>query len=557
MKTINFIFLLLCLSLNAQEVNYQIKNVQSNTKFQDFGVTFFGENEIVYASTRRDKSRYRRNWNGNKQPYLELYKGVVTPNGDIIDVESFSNKLNTKYHEANVTFTKNNETVYFTRNNYLNRRVKRDSAGIILNQIYRAQIDDSGRWRNIEPMPFNDDNYQTGHPVLNENEDKLYFVSDMPGGYGATDIYVVDIYEDGSFGVPRNLGPTVNTSKKEMFPYIDDKDVLYFASNGFNQGLGGLDIYASRIIENRVVGPVVNLGYPVNSESDDFSIVFDKGKRLGYFSSNREGGIGDDDIYYFVELNPLDFTESDPIAAVDSKPHTNVDNCNQLVHGMVLERQDRKPLQGVNVNLKDASNNLIKTIITDKSGKFSFNLNCKQSYKIEGSYEDYYSDRLIFESGEKVHQDLELILIDKKKLENSGDFTVVNQMTLISVKPIHFDLNRSNITKEAAIELEEVIRIMNKYPKIKIELGAHTDSRGSNNYNLSLSKRRAKESKAYLVKRGIDPLRIKAEGFGESKLLNNCSNGVKCNEIEHLLNRRTEFIILNPEVITLKDYSKI
>jgi len=291
MKKITLILALFFVGfLTAQEENYIIKNIEDNTKFQDFGVSYYADSTVVFASSRSQKSIRKNIWPGNSQPFLELFKGCYNSDGEIIDVEKFSKKLNSKYHDANVVFTKDFKTVYFTRNNYLNKKFKKDSAGWNLNQLYKAQIDEKGKWSNIQPMPFNNDNYQTGHPALNEEENVLYFISDMPGTYGKTDIYMVDILADGTYGTPKNLGPNVNTSEKEMFPFIDENDILYFASDGFVNGKGGLDIYAIQISENYAVEMVKNLGSPINSSEDDFGLVYQKENRTGYFASNRPGG---------------------------------------------------------------------------------------------------------------------------------------------------------------------------------------------------------------------------------------------------------------------------
>ena len=328
MKKITLILLLLCVTfLSAQEVNYSIKNISENTKFSDFGVAYYGENSVVFASSRKDKSIRSRKWYLNKQPYLELFKGTIGDEGEITNIQRFSENINTKYHESNVTFTKDLKTVYFSRDNYINKKTAKDDEGWVLVQLYKANVDENGEWTNIQPLPFNSKNYQTGHPALNAKENKLYFTSDMPGGYGATDIYVVDINSDGTYGKPKNLGANVNTRKKEMFPFIDSNNVLYFSSNGIGNGFGQLDIYATKIIGYEPIEPAMNLGKSINSAKDDFAFTYKNGEKNGYFSSNREGGKGDDDIYYFEELAPIKF------------------DCNQLVEGVVREIEtgaDRK-----------------------------------------------------------------------------------------------------------------------------------------------------------------------------------------------------------------------
>ncbi|MBT8317756.1 MAG: OmpA family protein [Lutibacter sp.] len=528
MKKITLIILLFCAGyINAQDVNYRIKNISENTKLADFGVAYYGENEAVFASSRKDKSIRNRKWYLNKQPYLELFKGTLAEEGEINNVERFSETINTKYHESNVTFTKDLKTVYFSRDNYINKKTNKDDEGWVLIQLYKATVGDNGEWTNIEPMPFNSDNYQTGHPVLNFQENKLYFTSDMPGSLGSTDIFVVDIYSDGTFGEPVNLGPNVNTRRKEMFPFIDDNNVLYFSSNGYHEeAKGQLDVYATKIIGKEAIEPAINLGYPINSKSDDFAFVKKSGKNWGHFSSNREGGKGDDDIYYFEEIAP------------DER------DCNQLVEGVVREKETGALMPGALVVLYGEDGEKIESVIADKYASFTFKLDCKTPYKVVGSKQNYDKDSEEFETSDV--RDLELAI---GLTLTPSEFIVVRGKLMVNINPIYFDLDKSNIRDDAAIELEKVLRIMQKYPKIKIDLGSHTDSRAPDLYNVKLSERRAQSSLNWIIEKGIDPSRITGKGYGETQLVNKCANGVKCTEEEHQLNRRTEFVILNPEAV--------
>ena len=527
MKKITLIILLFCAGfINAQDVNYKIKNISENTKLSDFGVTYYGENEAVFASSRKDKSIRNRKWYLNKQPYLELLKGTLGPDGEINDVERFSKTINTKYHESNAAFTKDLKTVYFSRDNYINKKTSKDEEGWVLIQIYKATIGDDGEWTNIEPMPFNSDNYQTGHPVLNKKENKLYFTSDMPGSLGSTDIFVVDINSDGTYGKPVNLGPNVNTRRSERFPFISDDNVLYFSSDGYIDGYGQLDVYATKIVAGEAIEPAKNLGTPINSRKDDFCFVYKSGEKWGHFSSNREFGKGDDDIYYFEELAPEEL------------------DCNQLVEGVVREKVTGALLPGALVVLYDKDGKKIESVIADKYASFSFKLDCKTPYKVVGTKENYDKDSEEFETSDV--RDLELGI---GLTLSPSEFIVVRGKLMVNIDPIYFDLDKSFIRPDAAIELGKVLRVMTKYPKIKIALGSHTDSRASDKYNWDLSNRRAKSSLEWLIENGIDSSRITAEGYGETKLVNKCSNGVRCSEEEHQLNRRTEFVILNPEVV--------
>jgi len=526
MKKITLIVLLFCVSyLSAQEAKYSIKNVSVNTKYSDFGVSYFGENTVVFASARKDKNIRKRVWLINNQPFLELYKGTIGENGEIANVERFSKAINTKYHESNVAFTKDLNTVYFTRNNYLDKKIKKDSTGMILNQLYRAQIGSDGEWSNIQGMPFNSNDYQTGHPVLNDAEDKLYFISDMPGSYGLTDIYVVDINTDGTYGEPKNLGPDVNTSRSEMFPFIDKNNVLYYSSNGFADSKGGLDVYATKLTKNNVYEIPQNLGFPINSNTDDYSFVINKNSKTGYFSSNRKGGKGDDDIYSFVELYPVSFA------------------CTQEIAGVVRDKNSSALLPGTMVTLYK-NGEKVESVIVGNDATFNFIVDCEASYKAIATKENYKDDSKELTTTDKdgVKSNLELYLLQ-------DEFVTIRGHLMININPIYFDLDKAEIRDDAAIELQRVVDIMVKYPGLVVQIGSHTDSRAPDDYNWILSSKRAISSMDWIITNGIDKNRIFGGGYGETQLVNGCSNGVKCTDAEHQLNRRTEFIIVNPGVV--------
>lgn len=527
MKKITFIIVLFFgVFVFAQNQKYTIKNIEVNTEYQDFGVSYYGENSVVFASSRKIKNARNRKWYLNKQPFLDLYKGTVTATGEITDVELFSKKVNTKVHESNAVFTKDLKTVYFSRDNYINKKQKKDSNDWVLIQLFKADVNEDGEFVNIEKLPFNSDEFDTGHPALNFRENKLYFTSNRPGGFGSTDIWVVDINKDGTYGMPVNMGPNVNTAKKEMFPYVNSDNVLYFSSDGYREGLGGLDIYETKIIANEVIEKPINLGVPINSDKDDFSIVFQKGNKTGHFTSKREGGKGDDDIYYFEELTPVKA------------------NCEQFVEGQVREKDSGALLPGALVVLYDENGNKIESVIADKYASFSFKVACETSYKVVGTKENYDEDSEIFTTSNVV--DLELAI---GLTLAPSEFVNVRGKLMVNINPIYFDLDKSDIRKDAAIELEKVLLIMRKYPNLKIDLGSHTDSRAPDLYNMKLSERRAKSTRDWIIDKGIDPSRITGKGYGETQLVNKCSNGVKCSEPDHQLNRRTEFVIVNPEAI--------
>ncbi|MCL6296716.1 OmpA family protein [Jejuia spongiicola] len=520
-KNMLIIVLLFGIATFAQNQNYIIKTINANTEYSDFGVTYYGDSSAVFTSSRKVKKSKNRKWNVNGQPFLDLYKSTITKTGEFVNTQPFSEQINSKFHESNVAFTKDLKTVYFSRDNYINKLPSKSSDGWILIQLFKADIDKSGKWVNIQKLPFNNNEFDTGHPALNFNEDKLYFVSNRPGSLGLTDIWVVEIEPDGTYSEPINLGPKVNTSKREMFPYIDDKNVLYYSSDGFSKNYGGLDLYAVKIDTNYEISNPVNLGLPLNSSKDDFGLVFQNQKKTGHFSSNREGGKGDDDIYYFEEL-------TSPIKT----------NCNQFINGVVRNNESGALLPNALVVLYDSSENEIERIITDKHAAFSLKVACNTNYKVAGSKEHYNSSEKIVTTSDQTNIEIPIILtLGSNKFVHKGD------RQKVKINSIYFDLDQSVIRPDAEKELEKVVKIMKKYPQITISLESHTDSRATDNYNLKLSKRRVKSTIDWMIFKGIESGRISGKSYGETKILNKCFNGVICSEDEHQLNRRIEFVI--------------
>lgn len=283
---------------------YFLKNLTINSAASDFAPSFNGE--MLVFSTARDTGTTSRKIHGwNNSSFLNLYKASGLQNAQLMQPTKLSKNLNTKTHESSTAFTKDGTTVYFTRNNSENGKFSRDENGISRLKIYRASLKNE-EWKDITELPFNSDSYSNAHPCLNADETKLYFVSDREGTLGQSDIFVVDILTDGTFGSPKNLGDQINTEARETFPFITESNVLYFASDG-HPGLGGLDIFATSL-DDHEQPIIVNIGKPVNGEQDDFSFIIDETTKEGFFASNRDGGQGDDDIYGFTETEVLDFT---------------------------------------------------------------------------------------------------------------------------------------------------------------------------------------------------------------------------------------------------------
>ncbi len=509
--------------IDFQSGRYEIENSSINSSFSDFGTAFFGR-FVVFASSR-DTLIFSKNihqW--NNESFLDLYRAEYNPvNGELAEIEKFSNTLNTKFHESTPVFTKDGKTVYFTRNNYTERRFGKDKKGTNKLKIYRSYKNTQGDWTTPQSLSFNSDEYSTAHPALSIDEKTLYFTSDMPGGKGQSDLYEISINTDGSFGEPQNLGSRINTEGKETFPFISDDNDLYFSSNGHN-GLGGLDVYVTRLSpQTKEEKLVVNVGKPVNSPKDDFAFIVDVASKRGYFSSNRENGVGSDDIYSFLQLEDLKSF------------------CEITIAGVVTDKDTNEILSGAKVSVYDSSNNLIKSIVVGEDGTYSQIVKCGSKYFVRAEKEEYVtSEKLVNTPEETQTLDTPLMLEKKIKSADIGD----DLAKILSLKTIYFDFDGDYIREDAAIELAKVIEVMNQYPEMKIEVRSHTDSHGDDNYNLDLSERRAKSTVAYMIKNGIAEDRLVGKGFGETQPVNDCSNGSNCKKEEYQLNRRSEFIII-------------
>jgi len=489
--------------------SYSVKNLDANSKNSDFGTTFYGKNKIVFSSSRQSGTANKKR-DSHDRLYLDLYIGDVNDDGEIYKVKLFSSTVNSKYHDAMVAFSPDLKHVYFTSNNYMDGKLK--SEGL---KIFKATVTSSGHWKDVVTLPFNSDKYDTAHPTLSEDGKKLYFTSNMPGGYGDTDLYVVTI-NNGHYGAPKNLGPTVNSKYKEYTPYVDG-NVLYFSSTKPG-GQGGFDIYMTKLDES--IAEPINLGKPMNSKSDDISFIIDNEKQKGYFSSNRYGGKGDDDIYSFIQetINPI---------------------CDQTIAGVIQDKLTGLPIPNSFATIYNSKGEKVRKIETLADGKFNFSLKCGETYKIIGDRLGYFeSESQIIANQINGFENIVVLALDEK------EFITVDGKEMLNIATIKFELNKSTITKSSKDELAKVARLMNKFPNMVIEFGAHTDSRAPDGYNLQLSRRRSQETVNYLLALGVDYKRITGKGYGESELLNKCSNGVKCTELEHQENRRTEFLVI-------------
>ncbi|PXX27807.1 OmpA family protein [Arenibacter sp. ARW7G5Y1] len=500
------------------ELKFGLKNLAINTKYSEFSPMFYNEDEIVFASAKDSSIFNTRRYKWNNQPYLDLYVSKINKESqDLKEAIRFSKKINTKYHEASVTFSPDNSTMYFTRNNY-GKKLKRDKNGVNHLKIYTSRKID-GEWTEAEEVPFNSDEYSTGHPALSPDGKKLFFVSDMPGTIGDTDIFVVDVLGNGRYSEPKNLGPGINTEQKEMFPFINDKK-LYFASNG-HVGLGGLDLYEVAYDEEGFK-EVSNMGQPINSNKDDFSYIVNEESQKGYFASNRRGGKGDDDIYSFERLVPEEVVKN-------------------AISGVVTEMITGDIMPKALVTLLDENNIKLKEMVTEDDGSFVFeDLDSDTKYTIKTTRSEFFENVVTAETKKNEVVNVDITMKKLKEL-----IVIEDGIKKLKTDMIFFDFDKSYIRKDASLELDKLVQVMNEYKDMVIKIESHTDSRGPDVYNKYLSDKRAKSTRAYLISKGISEDRIEsAIGYGEERLINECGNGVRCSREKHELNRRSEFIIV-------------
>lgn len=502
---------------------YEIKNVDFNSELSDFAPAF-NKGRLVFASNRFEgKDPKKHNW--NNQPFFDLYSVILDGATSGTKPEKMTDELNTQYHESTATYTKDWNTIYFTRNNYTKLDYDTDQGGTNRLKLYRGKKNEKDKWI-VEELPFNSDEYSVAHPTLSGDGKTLYFASDMPGGQGQSDLYKISIEGD-SIGVPVNLGDKINTEFRDTFPFITGDNMLYFASEG-HPGLGGLDVFVTDL-QNESLEEIHNLGRPINSPKDDFGFIIRDTVREGYFTSNRAGGNGYDDIYSFTELRPL------------------TTQCFQNVEGIVRDKNTRKIITGAKVILMSDTMEVLAETLSDDNGFFNLGeIDCEKTYTARATKETYNIAEENFTSSDDADLALSLEMDLTPKVIKPVVAIGTDLTDLLNLNNINFDYDKSFIRPDAAAILQRVVNYMNKYPTVKIDVRSHTDSRGRDSYNESLSQRRNASTRKWLAEKGgINPNRLSGRGYGETRLTNECSNGVPCSDEKHEKNRRSEFIVVS------------
>lgn len=486
--------------LLSKQKSFNVKALDINSEGSDFGAVLTNDNTLYFTSSR-NKSKRTDGW--NDEPYLDIYKSTMNEDKTFSKPEEV-NELNTRWHDGPVTISSDGNTMYFSRDSHNEKEFEKDKKlKAKFGQVYLYKATKEGdTWGNIKSLPFNAKDHSNSSPSLSKDGKTLYFSSNMAGSVGQTDIWKVAVNADGTYGTPENMGTKINTEGKEQFPQITDDNVLYFCSNG-HIGLGGLDVY---MIDLKTNNQIENVGKPVNSEKDDFAFSFNVTKNAGFFSSNRTGV---DNIY-----------QATPVCGVESTI-------------VVTDAKTGALLSNTRVSILDAKKNVLETQTTTANGAIIFPVDCNTSYTIQAAKDGYESGvfSIAATNGGKVKVEAPLNPID-----------VIVTETAVVLKDIEFEFNKSNITPEGAFELDKLVQVMKNNEDIVIMVKAHTDNRGSDQYNMDLSDRRAKSTVQYVISKGIDKSRITGKGYGESEPKVDCKEN--CTEEEHAENRRSEFLIV-------------
>lgn len=473
--------------LQGQAKLYNIVKSDVSSDKTDFGAVLTNDNNVYFASARNTS---KRNSNFNEEPYLDIYRATYNANGTISDAVAVDN-LNTKWHDGPVSITSDGNTMYYGSESFNEKEFTKDKEkNAKFGKIYLYKATKEGdNWSNVKPLPFNNRGYDVRNPSISKDGKTLYFSSNMPGGFGGEDIWKVSVNGD-EYGTPENLGAKVNTEANESFPYITDDNILFFSSNG-KQGFGGLDVFRMDLNKG---SDAMNVGEPVNTSKDDFAFTYNATKKVGFFSSNRDGN---DDIF-----------KADPI-------------CNVQALVRVKDAKTGKVIEGATVMLVDEKQKTISNQTTAVNGETSTGVMCNTAYSAQVSKSGYESGVFEVKKAENEQVVVEALL---------NPIMPIITETEVILQPIYFEFDRSNITAEGAAELDKLVMVMNEHPNMIIFAKSHTDSRGSDKYNMNLSDRRAKATVQYLISKGIAKDRISGQGFGESEPKVACK---PCNEEQH------------------------
>ena len=504
---------------------FQVGITAINSKSSDYGSSFY-LNKVVFTSARDTGGLKNRVHKWTNTAFTKMYMADMHPRTkELSNVREFATELSTKYHESTPTFTPDGKRMFFTRNNFFNNEKKANNEGVTLVNIYEA-VYRNGTWVELGVLPFCSNEYSTAHPTIDPSGKFMYFASDREGTLGKSDLYKVALLSDGNFGEPKHLGNLINTEGRESYPFMSPDGKLYFASDG-HPGLGGLDIFVAIPNDEGNFVQVLNLGEPINSNYDDFGILLEE-DQTGFFTSNRSNGrYKNDNIYRIKKGWDIQY------------------NCQRKLKILVEDRMTEKRLANANIKIYDQHMKLLEETQTNAKGEvYAKVVECGGKYYVRAGKSGYETKEQSIILQDSDGTDLILLALKErmKEIKKGTDLAKV-----LEIERIYFDLDKWNIRPDAEVELRKIVEIMKKYPEMKIEIGSHTDSRASFEYNETLSQNRASSTRSWIIAQGIEAHRITAKGYGESRLVNECADGVPCSEAKHQQNRRSEFIIIELE----------
>lgn len=587
----------------GDEDRFTVRPVSGNSAMTDMAPTWGGPDQVVFASSRGVQVGIQRRAAWNNESFLDLYLADVRGDGDLVNVRPVEGTVNTKQHEGPAVCDASGGTMWFTRSNPV-----RSSNGIHRLSLLKARRSGRG-WSGVEPFLYNNPECSVGHPALSPDGRTLYFVSDMPGGHGGTDIYrCVDM--GGQWGEPENLGPVINTERDELFPFVAADGALWFASEG-HPGLGGLDIFAALVGADGSFTTSLNAGAPVNSPKDDFALIVNADNTKGYFTSNRPGGMGGDDLYVFEMHRPLEQRF--------------------LVSGSVVDDAEDRPVADVEVTLRERDGTVVASTRTDAEGKYAFPVQKDREYRVVARMPGRYNgeQHLSTEDIEKrqiVARDIHLVpdvgiwlravvrWKDRLGFVENAKVTVVNltsffsevrtssaggdvafrlqqneQFEVLVELPGHYTVSlpvstmgmkqglielgadpEKEIEMEPIVfgrpvvmrhvrwdggsdkldpltkgELDQLAARMQVNPSLTVEVGVHSDARGDATAAEKLTQKRADAMVAYLRSKGVPKENLVAKGYGSRRPVNECGPGVQCTDAQHAENQRSEYTVLS------------
>lgn len=637
--------------VRGSSAEYEVKNLENlNSDQLDYSAIPF-RNGVVFTSTRKRSKFFGCDSDFTEGHYSDMYFSRKDAEGNYSTPKFLDGDVNGTYHDGTATFISNQTRMYFSRNN--SRGV--NSNGTIDLKVYEAMLY-SNHWVSAGELPFNSDEFATCHPSITPNGKWLYFSSDRPGGYGGMDIYVVEKRGDDNWSQPINLGPKVNSEENELFPFISVDNTLYWSSNGFG-GMGGLDVFAIPM-KNAESSVRTHLNSPINSKYDDFAFSTNFEGTEGFFTSNRKGGVGKDDLYSwnysgkksvianicvidagdkqrindaFLEVVPLNDESGSPEGLIEKdgvtylqmeatkiggkeyfilvpyeegktekksnkavagkscglqlpvspgvkyqitvdkpgyQPVKQTVSAEEILsfeeflipinsyapvamRGQVIDKNNNSPIPFAEIKVLNKCTGKQMEILARNNGDFSFPMKCSCDYEITATKGDYSKNyEVIYSKDISCDDQNSSVLLYLEKAATAFKPAPTNSPkfktgAVIRLDKLYYDYNKHFIRPDAAVELDKIVAYMRQYPSLEIELGSHTDARGSDDYNRDLSQRRAEAAVDYIVSRGVSRNRISAKGYGESVIINRCGNNVNCIDYEHEQNRRTEITVTN------------